>query len=160
MKTLVVFYSLEGNTKFIAQIVADQLQADILELETKKAYPSEGFKKYFWGGKSVFFKEQPELTNKNIDLSNYDTLVVGTPVWAGSFAPPINTFLNQYKFEHKKVALFACHGGGGAEKCFAKLKEALATNEFIGKIDFLDPLKHNKEEISKEAAQWATKLSI
>lgn len=47
MKNLVVFYSLEGNTKFIASQIAKKVNADILELKTKKEYPNKGFKKYF-----------------------------------------------------------------------------------------------------------------
>ena len=160
MKTLVVFYSLEGNTKYISEIIAKELQADLLELKTKKVYPSAGFKKFVWGGKSVVFKEQPELTNKNIDLSAYENIVIGTPIWAGTYAAPLNTFVTQNKFSDKKVALFACNAGGGAEKCFTKLKEALPGNHFVGEVDFIDPLKNGKEESSEKAVQWAKSLSF
>ena len=160
MKTLVIFYSLEGNTKYISEIIAKELQADLLELKTKKAFPSEGFKKYVFGGKSVVFKEQPELTNPNIDLSSYENIVIGTPIWAGSYAAPFRTFVNQNKFEGKKVALFACDASGAAEKCFTKLKEALPDNDFVGEIDFVNPLKNNKEESSKKAVQWAKSLNF
>ena len=160
MKTLVIFYSLEGNTKFISEIIAKELQADLLELRTKKAYPSEGFKKYVWGGKSVALKEQPELTNQNIDLRNYENIVIGTPIWAGTYSAPFNTFVKQNKFEGKKVALFACDASGVAEKCFMKFKEALANNDFIGEIDFVNPLNNNKEENFKKAVQWAKGLAF
>lgn len=49
MKNLVVFYSLEGNTKLIADTIVEKINADILELKPKKKYPNLGFKKYFWG---------------------------------------------------------------------------------------------------------------
>lgn len=160
MKTLIIFYSLEGNTKYIAEIVAKQLQADVLELKPKKVYPSKGFVKYIWGGKSVVFKEQPELLNENVDLSSYENIVIGTPIWAGTYAAPINTFINQYSFSGKNVALFACHAGSGATKCFAKLKEALATNKFVGEIDFINPLKHGKEDIYNNVVQWVLSLGI
>jgi flavodoxin len=71
MKTLVVFYSLGGYTKYISEILAKELEADTLELKTKKVYPPTGLKRFICGGKSVVFKEQPELTNDNIDLSSY-----------------------------------------------------------------------------------------
>ena len=50
MKNLVIYYSLEGNTKLIAENIAKKIDADILELKTKKEYHKTGFKKYFWGG--------------------------------------------------------------------------------------------------------------
>ncbi len=56
MKNLVVFYSLEGSTKLIANTIAKKLNADILELIPEKNYCDSGFKKFFLGGKSVLFK--------------------------------------------------------------------------------------------------------
>ena len=157
MSTLVVYFSFEGNTKLIAEKIGETLHADIVELKTSKRYPTEGLGKYFWGGKSVVFGDKPTLTNEPIDISHYDTIIIGTPVWAGSFAPPIKSFVNDYKIRNKRIAIFANHGGGGAVKCFAKLKEALPGNKFIGEIAFVEP-KKNPESIDS-AATWAAGLS-
>lgn len=155
MSTLVVYFSFDGNTKFIAEKIAETINADIIELKTGKKYPTEGFWKYFRGGKSVIFGEKPQLTNNSIDLNRYETILIGTPVWAGSYTPPIKSFVRQYKIQGKRIALFASHGGGGAEKCFAKLKEALPGNKFIGEIAFAEP-KKNSEDSSNKAIRWAT----
>ena len=56
MKSLVIYYSLEGNTKLIADTIKNELNSDVLELRTKKQYPNKGFKKYLCGGKSVILK--------------------------------------------------------------------------------------------------------
>lgn len=157
MSTLVVFFSFDGNTKFIAEKIAETINADIIELKTSKKYPTEGFLKYFWGGKSVIFGEKPKLINGSIDLNKYETVFIGTPVWAGSYTPPIKSFTRQYKLRDKRIALFASHGGNGAEKCFAKLKAALPGNRFIGEMAFLEP-KKNSEESSNKAVKWATDL--
>ena len=53
MKTIIIYYSLEGNTESVAKKIAKELDADLLHLEPVKAYPSEGGRKYFWGGKAV-----------------------------------------------------------------------------------------------------------
>lgn len=148
MSTLVVYFSFNGNTKMIAEKIAETINADVVELKTSKEYPTEGFRKYFWGGKSVIFGEEPELTNERIDLNRYDTIIIGTPVWAGSFAPPIKSFISQSKISGKRIALFASHGGGGAEKCFTRLKKVLPGNEFFGEIDFVEP-KRKPEELFK-----------
>ena len=155
--SLVVYFSFDGNTKLIAEKIGETLNAAVVELKTSKKYPTEGIGKYFWGGKSVVFGDKPMLTNKSIDLSGYDTIIIGTPIWAGSFAPPIRSFVNDYKIVNKKIAIFASHGGGGAAKCFAKLKEALPENKFLGEIAFVEPMK-NPESIDS-AAKWAATLS-
>ncbi|WP_349669340.1 flavodoxin [Lacrimispora sp.] len=154
---LIVYFSFDGNTKLIAEKIGETLNADVVELKTSKKYPTEGIGKYFWGGKSVVFGDKPTLTNESIDLSRYETIIIGTPVWAGSFAPPIRSFVNDYKIVNKKIAIFASHGGGGAAKCFAKLKEALPENKFLGEIAFVEP-KKNPESIDS-AAKWAASLS-
>ncbi|MSS08080.1 flavodoxin [Clostridium sp. WB02_MRS01] len=159
MSTLVVFFSFTGSTRSIAKKIAETLGADITELKTSKNYPTEGFRKYFWGGKSVIFGEKPELINKHIDLSQYDTIIIGTPVWAGSFTPPIKSFISQYKIQGKRIALFASHAGGGAQKCFTKLKKELSGNEFIGEIDFAEPKKSLEENLS-ETVKWAKCLPM
>lgn len=154
---LIVYFSFDGNTKLIAEKIGKTLNADVVELKTSKKYPTEGIGKYFWGGKSVVFGDKPTLINESIDLSRYETIIIGTPVWAGSFAPPIRSFVNDYKIVNKKIAIFASHGGGGAAKCFAKLKEALPENKFLGEIAFVEP-KKNPESIDS-AAKWAASLS-
>lgn len=159
MSTLVVYFSLDGNTKFIAETIGKTINADMIELKTSKQYPTEGFRKYLWGGKSVVFGEKPKLTNDRVDLKRYETILIGTPVWAGSYAPPVKSFIKQYNIQGKQIALFASHGGGGAEKCFTKLKESLPGNTFIGEIAFVEP-KKNQEDSSNEAIRWASGLGI
>ena len=159
MGTLVVYFSFGGDTKFIAEKIAATLGAEVVALNTKKKYPTKGLWKYFWCGKSVIFGEKPKLTNKNMDLGRYETIIIGTPVWAGSYTPPVRSFISQYKFRNKKIALFACHGGNGTEKCFAKLKKALPGNEFIGEIDYIGPRK-NPEESSAKTEKWAKGLVV
>ena len=52
MKALIVYYSMSGNTEAVAKAIGREIHADLLSLEPEKDYPSRGFKKYFWGGKS------------------------------------------------------------------------------------------------------------
>ena len=61
MKTLIVYYSMGGNTEYAAKEIADRLGADLLRIEPVKAYPDKGFKKFFWGGKASVMAEQPAL---------------------------------------------------------------------------------------------------
>ncbi|BCJ95369.1 flavodoxin [Anaerocolumna cellulosilytica] len=154
MKTLVVYYSLEGDTKFIADLIAEELDSDILELKPQKEVPKDGFKKFIWGGKSVLFKEKPKLVNIITNFEEYDTIFIGTPIWASSYAPPISTFLSNVTISGKKLGFFACHAGGGAEKCFNKLSVELKDNTLLGTIDLVDPLKEDREKVKTQVKRW------
>jgi flavodoxin len=149
MNTVVIYYSLEGNTELIANMIAKKTGADTIKLNPQKQYPTEGFGKFFWGGKSVFFKEKPKLLNKNIDLSKYSNIIIGTPIWAGSFTPPINTFLQDTKIENKNIYLFACHAGGGTEKCFKKMEDILQNNTIKKTIEFVNPGKQDNTKVEE-----------
>lgn len=149
MKVLVVFYSLEGHTKSIANIIKNELKCDSIELKTEKEIPKKGLKKFLWGGKSVLFKEKPTLINSISNLEQYETIIIGTPIWAGTYAPPINTFISQSEIKGKKLAFFACHGGGGAKKCFDKLEGIFKENTILGTIDFTEGKDDENQKITK-----------
>lgn len=156
MKGLVVFYSLEGHTKFIADTIAKELKCDLLELKPEKEFPKSKFRKYIWGGKSVVFNEKPKLKNEIPDLDKYDTIIIGTPIWASTYAPPINTFISENEISGKNLAFFACHAGGGAKKCFDKLEGVLKGNNIIGAIDFSDA--NGQGEKSEKLKEWISSI--
>ncbi|WP_294402362.1 flavodoxin [uncultured Clostridium sp.] len=154
MKNLIVYFSLEGNTKFIAESMAEDIQCDVLELVPEKKYSTGRISKYFSGGKSIIFKQKPQLINDRVEINSYKNLIIGTPVWCGTFAPPLHAFLLDNSIRYKNISFFACHGGGGAEKCFKNLMDELPDNNFIGEISFVEPLKKGREECSRKAKEW------
>ncbi|MFV0343263.1 MAG: flavodoxin family protein [Anaerocolumna sp.] len=159
MKTLIVFYSLKGDTKFLADVIATELESDVLELKPVKEIPKNGIKKFILGGKSVLFKEKPKLCNSMPDFNEYDTIFIGTPIWAGSYTPPIATFLSKTHLHNKRIALFASHAGGGAQKCFTKLQETYGDNSLIGTIEFTDPLKDDKDKVKTTIKRWLHEIT-
>lgn len=141
MKTLIVYYSLEGNTEYAAKRIAKAIGADMLRLVPVKEYSGRGFSKYLWGGKSVIMAEKPKLEKYRVNLRRYDRIVFGFPVWAACFAPPIRTFITQQKraLQGKRIAAFACQGGHGAEKAMRRLKKLLKTDELEAEGIFIEP---------------------
>jgi len=157
MKKIVIFYSLNGNTRFIAENIAKTINADLLELKLKKEITSKGFMKYFWAGKAVMTKAKPELLPAEKNIKDYELLIIGTPVWAFTYAPALNTFFSQNPLLNKKIALFCCHGGVKGP-IFRKMKEALIDNQILGEIDFQEPLKNKFAKNIEKAKQWAENL--
>lgn len=156
-KILVIYYSLEGNTEMIANSVAEATGGSILELVPTKDIKPKGFTKYLKGGKQVFTKDIPELMPSNMKPEEFDILFIGTPVWAWTFSPAIRAFLLSTGLKGKKIALFSCNGGNNG-KTFDNMKEMLAGNEFLGEIEFLEPLKKDKEKNAVLAAKWAGEM--
>lgn len=158
MKTLVIYYSYEGNTEFIAKTIAEHLGADLLKLEPENEQKHTGFMKYIWGGKQVFFNRRPELKPFDKNPSDYDRLIIGTPVWAFSFAPAFNSFFEKNDIENKHIALFCCSGGGKGE-VFKNMRLMLEGNEIIGEMAFIEPLSHDSAECAQRAIFWVEGLS-
>lgn len=156
-KVLVVYYSMNGDTKLIAEAVAGAVGGDLLELKPKKDLKKSGFWRYVAGGMQVLLKAKPELEPFSKNPNNYDLLFIGSPVWASSYVPAVNTFLATTGLKGKKAALFCCYAGQPG-KTFANMKTALAGNEIIGEEAFKDPLKHDKKENSEQAKKWAKGL--
>ncbi len=158
-KKLVVFYSLEGNTRAIAEAIAEAIGGTLLELKPVKDVSGSGFGKYIWGGKQIIFKEKPMLQAFDIDPNAFDTVILGTPVWASTYAPALNTFLHQYPLKNKKIAIFSCFGGSSG-KTHENIKRLLPQNSFIGEMGFKDPIKNNLQEQRQQAINWARSLKI
>lgn len=148
MKTLIVYYSLEGNTEYAAGEIASALGADTLRIEPVKAYPTSGFRKFFWGGKSAMMAERPKLQPYIFQQEKYERIIFGFPVWAGNVAPPVRTFVqdNLETLKGKRIAAFACQSGAGADKAFRKLKAYLDIESMESELVLIDP----KEKPSKE----------
>lgn len=160
MKSVVIYYSLTGNTGLVARMVAERLGADTIRLKPEKEIPSEGYSRYFWGGKSVLFNEKPKLLNEDLNLDGYDTLIIGTPLWAGSFTPAINTFLTENAIKGKSIYLFATHGQGTvSKKCFMKMKKKLARNIIKGTAEFDDVKKMSAKELDDKVRRFCKTIT-
>lgn len=156
-KILVVYYTFEGSTKSIAECIAKHLNADLLEIKPVKELKSKGFSKYIWGGYQVVMGKKPEIMPLNKNLKDYDIVLVGTPIWAGTYAPPIKTLLEENYIKGKKIAYFYGHEGGH-RRAIDKAKVVIEKNNtFIGAKDFLNP-KKNLDKCSKDAKSWAEQL--
>ena len=159
MKILVVYYSYEGNTAFIAKTIADHYQGDIIRLVPTKEMTSMGFSKYFWGGKQVIMKECPELEPFDKDFLKYDYVFVGSPVWSWTYAPAIRTLFEKEHMTGKKIFFFTTSEGGnrGVE---AKCKQLVSKhNQLLGYHDFTYVVK-NKAKAAEETHEWLKSLKL
>lgn len=118
MSTLTIYYSYSGNTKRIAQKIHTKIGGDLAEIVPLEPYPDDYDKVVLQGRQEVNQRSKPEILPLNVDLSGYDRILLGTPVWWYTFAPAVRTFLSQYDLSGKTVFPFVTHGGwiGHTEK--------------------------------------------
>ena len=158
MKAIIIYYSLEGNTEYTAKLIASELNADLLKLEPKKAYPTGKISKFVWGGKSAMMSETPDLQPYQFDAISYDCIIFGFPVWASNIAPPLRTFIRKHNLKGKKIAAFACQTAAGADKAFIKLKNELGINSFEAELTLLDPKINPNPENEQKIKDFCKKL--
>ena len=156
-KTLVLYYSFEGSTKKMAEWIAREIKADIAVVRPERELKAKGFSKFILGGGQVMMKRKPPIKPLEINLDDYDTVFLGSPIWAGTFAPPINTLLGNAYLKNKKIAYFYCYEGGD-KKALAKAKQAInKENIFISAFACLSVTK-NFDTIKEKAGAWAKNI--
>ena len=108
---IIVYFSYTGHTKMIAESIQKKLQCDILEIKPEKAYSRDYELVVSEEQNNSSSNKTPEIENINIDLSKYDEIIIGTPVWWYTIAPVIRTFLKQNDLSNKKIIPFATNAG-------------------------------------------------
>jgi flavodoxin len=151
---LVTYYSRTGNTKFVADKIAEQLNAEICEVVDKK---NRKGKLVFLTGGYAALREKLTKIEVTKTINDYDFIIVGSPVWAGKIAPAIRTFLVLNDFSDKQVALFVTLGGDKPEKALNNMKKAIAPNIPVEELGIINAIK-NPEEIEKQIADWCKKI--
>ena len=138
-KTLVAYFSAGGVTKKRAEALAEAAGADLYEIKPKVPYTKADLD---WMDKnsrsSVEMADKsirPALLEKDADITAYDTVYIGFPIWWYVAPTIINTFLEAYDFSGKKIVVFATSGGSGFGNTVAELVPSAPGAEIIeGKI--------------------------
>lgn len=110
-KIAVIYYSFGGNTRGIAKKIAERFHADIMEIETEKPYKGEYNTIVDQGKKEADSGYCPEIKPLLRNISEYDTLFLGTPVWWYTMAPAMLTFVSENNFTGKNIVPFATNAG-------------------------------------------------
>ena len=124
-KSLVVYYSQTGVTAEVAKLIQEKTHADIDSIIPENPYDGD-----FNATIQRSLKEQQEGTICKIkplhkDIANYDTIYIGYPIWFGTYAPPVASFVKDVNVEGKTIVPFCTFGSGGLETSVADLKKNL-----------------------------------
>ena len=123
MRTLIVYYSRTGITKKIAEKLKEKLNADLEEIVDPTN--RQGALGYLKSGKEAMRQIPAKIEPIKSDLSAYELIIVGTPIWAYNMCSPVRAFLNDNKDKISQVAFYATEGGSGSDKAFVKMAKIL-----------------------------------
>ena len=138
MKTLIAYFSASGVTKGVAQTLASKLNCDTYEIKPVVPYTDADLN---WMDKNsrstVEMKDKssrPEIVKDGLDVSGYDRILLGYPVWWYTAPTIINTFLESYDFSGKKIIIWATSGGSGLGKAKNDLAKSTTATIIDGRI--------------------------
>lgn len=130
-KMLVIYYSQSSNTKIVAQEMATRLNADLAEIVPVELYDGDFQATVERGKRELDEKNYPAIQPLAVDVANYDVVFLGYPIWFGTYAPPIFTWLDQVDLSGKKVVPFCTFGSGGLESSVMDLSKAEPKAEIL-----------------------------
>lgn len=144
MKKIFIYYSLTGNGDFVADYLKDK-NYNIRKVETGEELPKNFFLRMLVGGYKSMINYEDKLINFDSDISDYDEIIIGSPIWNSRLSSPINTVLKSIDLSNKKVTFILYSGSGKSSKCEEFLKNKYNNANII---NIKEP-KHNNEELKK-----------
>lgn len=156
-KVLIVYYSRTGNTREIANQIHESVGGDIVELQPVEPYPDDYEAAKKRAKEELNSGSKPALKTKVEKIGSYDVIFVGTPIWWGTIAAPVKTFLSEYDLSGKTIAPFVTHAGSGLGGSVADIA-TLCPNSTI--MDGLAVWGKSAKTANKDVSAWVRRLGV
>ena len=159
-KTLVVYYSTSGNTKRVAEDIAEVAGADLFEIVPTEVYTSDDLN---WTNsdsrvskehKDESLRDVPLTTTEVPDWDSYDTVFIGYPIWWGIAAWPVDSFVKANDFTGKTVIPFATSSSSGMGQSGSLLEEMAGTG------DWQDGQRFSSGASAEDVSSWVESLNL
>lgn len=152
-----VGYIEKGNTKILAEMIAERTHGDLFEIKTAKPYPKEYRPATEAAKQEKEENARPEIVGDLPDLSKYDVVFLGYPIWWSDMPMPVYTFLDRENFAGKIILPFCTHEGSGlsgtdrtiAETTKADVKDGFALAGHIA--------QNSPDEARSALYEWMSK---
>jgi flavodoxin len=157
-RVLVVYFSLTGNTKTLAEKIQVKTGADIYKIKTVEELKPGivTIIKILLKGRNAEFSV---LTDDLPDMNQYDMIFVGSPVWGYTIASPLKAFLREVDFQGKKIALFSSQGSNIGSYYEDFIQEA-QNAEIISYQSFNNLPKKYDTAVDNKISVWLNKTAI
>ena len=144
MEKLFIYYSYTGNGEIVANKLSEK-GICVRKVVPKKSLP----KSFFWGvltgGFLAGVKHKTKLLDFDNDVSKYDQIIIGSPIWNGRFSSPINSVLKDTDLNNKDLVFVFYSGSGTANKAVKRITKEYPNAKYI----ILKEPKKYPEELDK-----------
>ncbi len=125
-QAVIVYYSYSGNTHKVAEVLSQHLESEY-SVKMLRIQALDESDEFWRQGKRAFIRKRGKITGADFDLTKYDLVCIGTPVWSFAPAPAMNTYLDKcFGIEDKPIMVFTTHGSGlGVGRCHKYMKGIL-----------------------------------
>jgi flavodoxin len=178
-KILIAYFSQTSNTRRVAQTIHETTGGTLFEIQTEDPYPAAFGLLYERSKKERMADYKPPLKTHIANISEYDIIFIGGPVWWNTVTPPVSAFLSENNFEGKIIIPFityaGCGGGGGRIRQCARAVKKLCPRTIVlntlasygtnlGDIEQFDApnilTQRRDDRIKREVSAWLCKLKI
>ncbi|MBR4401658.1 MAG: flavodoxin [Synergistes sp.] len=157
-RTLVVFYSLSGNTAAAAKIIQKNLNCDLFELKPVKPYPSNYNEAVDVAKKEQQANARPALQTKEAPgLAGYDNVIFAAPCWWGTFPMLFMTFFEANDLSGKNVTVLMTHGGSGLGRSESDLAKYCPRSKLLKGLAVSGSSVNSSES---KIAEWLSSIGI
>ena len=145
-----VGYVTEGNTAIVAKLIAEKMNADIFEIVPEKPYPAD------YKSCTAYVKEEQKNKARpayrgSVDVSPYDTIFIGYPIWRGDLPPVVYTFIEKNDMNGKTIVPFCTHEGSGmagTARVFRRIFKHSTVNSGISVLGHIAQNDRHKADIA------------
>lgn len=156
MKILIAFYSRTGNTKKIAEALAEKIGADLEEV--KDTVDRSGLKGYLVSGRDAMKKKITKIEPPKFNPADYELTIIGTPIWGWSMSVPIRTYIGEQKDNFDKVAFFCTMGGSGDKNAFLEMEKIIGKKP-LRTLSIIDK-EVKSGNFSEKVKEFSEKLTV
>lgn len=132
---LIVYFSRTGTTKKLAEDIHNKVGGDIAEITPVEAYPDDYDECIEQAQREIEEDARPAYTVDISDISKYDVVFVGYPIWWNTVPPVVKTFLESTDLSGKTVMPFCTHGGSGIRGSMTAINELCPDSVVINGLD-------------------------
>ena len=154
---LIAYFSWSGNTENAAQIIQEKTGADIIELNPVEPYSSNYNEVLDQAQEDMNNDARPELANHVENMEQYDTILLGYPIWWGDMPMALYTFLDEYDLSGKTIAPFVTSGGSGLSGTPSKIEDEEPNATVTEGLSVRDS---NSENSQSAVSEWLSEIGF
>ena len=149
----------KGNTKVFAEYIIDYTHFDNYEIEPANPYPIDYYEMLDVCKEEQTNNTRPEIKSFIESINQYDTILLGHPIWNGKAPNIILSFLDHYDFKDKNIITFVTHGGSGFGSSISQLSDYLPSSNVKAGLA-IEGTKIREENSKSQVISWLDSLNF